>query len=265
MTTLLESPIPSVVDALRGERLARPRVDRTSAGGLRALLEDGIFDVMGTNRPASPLVIRAASLRQPPLTTDLAHSPLGRLRGVLVVELLRLLSVGVQVDDPFGDAISAWKSQTRSGELTEALARLDNEELARLATDVDAHFVTLRRALGVVPGRWLPRSTVRVSQRLGGGDVVVRDTVDLMFGTTTGKVASVTLLDVTSSPLGEGAERAMRYHALVQTLRTATVPLRTAAFSTATGELWIHDVDFDLLARSASEVIETIQVLWSSR
>jgi hypothetical protein len=90
---------------------------------------------------------------------------------------------------------------------------------------------------------------------------VLRDVVDLMVGTTTGEVASVALLDVTTSPLGEGAERVMRYHALVQTLRTSIAPLRTSMFSTATGELWSTDVNDELLQRSVADVLRSLERL----
>jgi hypothetical protein len=63
---------------------------------------------------------------------------------------------------------------------------------------------------------------------------------------------------VTTSALDEGAERVMRYHALVQTLRTSIVPLRTSMFSTATGELWSSDVDDEMLTRSLGEVLDLI-------
>jgi hypothetical protein len=69
----------------------------------------------------------------------------------------------------------------------------------------------------------------------------------------------VALLDVTTSTLDEGEERAMRYHALVQTLRTGVVPLRTSAFSTATGELWSCDVDGELLTRSVADLLEVLR------
>jgi hypothetical protein len=88
--------------------------------------------------------------------------------------------------------------------------------------------------------------------------VVLREVIDLMVGTTSGAAASVVLLDVTTSSLDEGAERVMRYHALVQTLRTSIVPLRTSMFSTATGELWSSDVDDEMLTRSLGEVLDLI-------
>ncbi len=264
MTTLLDSSPISVVDALRGDRSKRPLIDTASAAGLRSLLDDGIYEVMGAERVMTPLVVRASSLHRAS-TTDIMTSGTGRLRGVLVSQVLRLLSVGVSIDRPFDDALCAWRSEVGTNDLLEHLDRLDDDERARLATDLDAHCVTLSRALGEIPARWRPRSAARAIQRLAGGNVVLRDVVDLVIGNTTSDVASIALFDVTTSPLGEGAERTMRYHALVQTLRTSTMPLRTCTFSTATGELWVRDVDYSLLARSVDEVLSCVQELWSAR
>jgi hypothetical protein len=93
---------------------------------------------------------------------------------------------------------------------------------------------------------------------------VLRDVIDLLIGTSTSEVASIALFDVTTSPLGEGAERSMRYHALMQTLRTSVMPLRTCTFSSATGEIWIRDVDYELLARSVEDVLANIRDQWSA-
>ena len=252
--TLLLDHSPSLVEVLRGDRSARPPSDRRVASGLRSMIEDGLYGVVG-DRATEPLVVRASSLRQSFATTDLAASATSRLRGVLVNQVLRLLSVAMVVDDPFHDALAAWRAEGSRGALHEAFDQMDTDDRARLETDVNAHCVTLRRALGDVPQGWMPRSSVRAVQHLAGGSVVLRDVVDLMVGSVNRDVASVALFDVTTAPLGEGSERAMRYHALVQTLRTSTMPLRTAAFSTATGELWTQDVDFALLARSVDEVL----------
>jgi hypothetical protein len=265
MTTLLDSSPVSVVDALRGDRTKRPLIDTASAAGLRSLLDDGIYEVLGAERMTSPVVIRASSLHQRPRTTDITSSNLGTIRGVLVSQVLRLLSVGMSIDHAFDDAVCAWRGEVGSNELLEHLDRLDHDERARLATDLEAHCVTLTRALGEIPTRWQPRSAVRAVQRLAGGNVILRDVVDLVIGTTSADVASIALFDVTTSPLGEGAERTMRYHALLQTLRTSTMPLRTCTFSTATGELWVRDVDYGLLARSVDEVLSCVQERWNAR
>jgi len=258
MATCTDPSPRSVVEALRGDRRRRPRADHTSAPGLRALLEDGLYDLFDATTPAAPFIVRASSLRQPNLSTDISLSSHARVRGILVNHLLRLLSVGAALDDPFDDALRAWRLEMSSSELLDFVDRLSGDDRARLATDVTAHAVTLSRSLGPVSPHWMARSAVRATQILCNGSVVLRDVVDLMVGTTIGEVASVALFDVTTSPLGEGAERAMRYHALVQTLRSGVVPLRTSAFSTATGEMWSLDVDAELLTRSAHEVLDTL-------
>jgi hypothetical protein len=265
MTTLLDSSPLSVVDALRGDRTKRPLIDTASAAGLRSLLDDGIYEVLGGDRLAMPLVVRAATLQRTPATIDIASSVTGRLRGILVGQLLRLLSVGVSIDRPFEDAACAWRAEVGSNDLLAHLDGLDGDERARLATDLEAHFVTLSRALGAIPARWRPRSAARATQRLAGGNVLLRDVVDLVIGNATSDVASIALFDVTTSPLGEGSERTMRYHALVQTLRTSTMPLRTCIFSSATGEFWLRDVDYSLLSRSVDEVLSCVADLWSAR
>ena len=208
-----------------------------------------------------PFIVRASSLRQPNLSTDIALSSHARVRGILVNQVLRLLSVGAVLTDPFDDALRAWRLEVGSGELLDFVDGLSGDDRARLATDVTAHAVTLTRSLGPVSPHWMAASAVRATQILCNGSVVLRDVVDLMVGTTVGDVASVALFDVTTSPLGEGAERAMRYHALVQTLRSGVVPLRTSAFSTATGEMWSLDVDAELLTRSAHEVLDTLSTI----
>ena len=261
MATLTDSSPRFVVDALRGERQTRPPVDTTSAPGLRSVLEDGIFEVLGAEKPDSPL-IRSSSLRQLAQSTDISLSPHGRVRGILVNQVLRLLSVGTSVNSPFDDALQAWRLESGAGELLGYVDQLGSDERARLETDVTAHSITLIRSLGPVPSRWLPRSAVRATQQLCAGAVLLRDVIDLMVGTTANDVASVALFDVTTSPLGEGNERTMRYHALVETLRTSIVPLRTSTFSTATGEMWSLDVDTELLMRSAEEVLAAIANQW---
>jgi hypothetical protein len=265
MTTTLDSAPLSVVEALRGDRSRRPLIDIASAGGLRSLLEDGIFAIIGAKRLDAPLVVRASSLHQRFATTDLTMSSTGRIRGILIAQIIRLLSVGMSIDHAFDDAVAAWRSEVGANDLVAYFEALDSDDRARLATDVEAHSITLTRALGAIPASWMPRSNVRAVQRLAGGNVVLRDVVDLMIGTSTSEVASIALFDVTTSPLGEGAERSMRYHALMQTLRSSVMPLRTCTFSSATGEIWIRDVDYELLARSVDDVLGCIGDQWSVR
>jgi hypothetical protein len=243
MTSVLDATPLNVMDVLRGERESRPPTNASAAAGLRATLEDGIYERLGPDLRSEPIIVRASSLRQGPQVFDPTTAPLAQLRGILITQSLRLMSAGVEIDDVCAELLLAWRA----------------EELARLSTDLTAHWVTLKRSLGPLSNRWLPRTSLRAYQRLAGGNVVLRDVVDLMVGTTSGEVASVALLDVTTSPLGEGAERVMRYHALVQTLRTSIVPLRTSMFSTATGELWSIDVNDELLWRSVTDVFDALE------
>ena len=261
MTALLDTELPSVVDVLRGERGRRPQPDLTAAGGLRAQLEDGIFTITGGRRRDRAVSISTSTLLRHDAVATLASSPLGRLRGALVGELARLLCVGAPIDHPYDDALSAWRSHS-SGELVVVQENLDHDDCARLTTDVESHFTTLRRALGDQPHRFQPRSAVRMVQLLAGGDVVIRDVIDLMFGSTATHSATVVLLDVTTTPLGAQSDSTIGYHALLQTLRTSIVPLRSAIFSSATGELCVRDVDTAMLQRSVDDVLTAVEREW---
>jgi len=252
-------PAPELLcEVLRGDRSRRPRRDVHTAPGLRALLEDHVFATVGAGPREDPLVISSATLRATRRTLDLSDATMGRARGVMISTLFRLLVAQVHVDDPFADAIAAWRGERPDDELLEVLAHLDADQTARLRADVSSHFATLARGVGPIPSSWRPRTSQRALQLLGGGRVCLRDVVDLVVGTTNHEFANVALVDVTTSPLGAGAERVMRYHALLQTLRTSVVPLRTSMFSSATGELWTLDVDTELLMRAVGDVAATL-------
>jgi hypothetical protein len=259
MSSLLDASPLSVTDVLRGERTRRPLANATAAAGLRAMLEDSIYELLGPELRGTPIVVRASSFRDPAPEMNPSFSSLARVRGVLINQLLRLLSVGLDIEDAFSASLLAWRAEVGSNDVTAFVDQLDDDERARLATDVTAHGVTLARSLGPLSSRWLPRTSLRAYQRLAGGNVVLRDVVDLMVGTTTSNEASVALLDITTSPLGEVNEVVLRYHGLVQTLRTGVVPLRAATFSTSTGELWSIDVDEELLTRSVGDVVDAIE------
>jgi hypothetical protein len=257
---MLDAPPHSVMDVLRGERSTRPSANNTAAAGLRAMLEDAIFERLGPDLRPEALTVRASSLRRGPRRDD-GSATLAQVRGILINQALRLLCASVTIDDAYRDSMVAWRAETGESELTRLVDQLNDDDEARLRADVAAHWVTLKRSLGPLSNRWLPRTSLRAYQRLAGGNVVLRDVIDLMVGTTSGDAASVGPLDVTTSPLDEGAERVLRYHALVQTLRTSIVPLRTSIFSTATGELWSSDVDEEMLSRALREVIDVIGAL----
>jgi hypothetical protein len=250
---------PTVTEVMRGDRLHRPVADRTVAAGLRAELEDQLFRVLGT-QPRDVITVRASDLRHNSHVSSLASAPFGRLRGVLVGQLVRLLSVGHQFDDPYLDSVTAWLASGETGALADAFAQLDNEERARLATDVTAHAVTLSRRLGPINPQWRPRSAVRTLARLVAGTVLVRDQLDLVVGSTLTEHASVALFDVTTSPFGPDHERVLRFHALAHTLSCSVAPLRVVSLSSATDELWALEVDDALLRRAVEELVDVVTV-----
>ena len=262
MTILAPDSPYSAIEALRGDTTSRPLSDSASASGLRAHIEDGIYSIMGKASPITPLIIRASSLRQKHQVSEIQLASLSQIRGILITHVLRLLSVGFEITDPFNDALSAWRCELSGSELVRYFNGLDKEQVARLEADVNAHSSTLKRSLGKISATWMPRSCVRASQRFAGGHVLLFDVIDLTVGTTTSEHASVALFDVTTSPLDKAAERTMRYHALLQTLKTSVVPLRTSIFSSATGEMWTSNVDNESLSRSANEVLSVLSDMW---
>jgi hypothetical protein len=194
--------------------------------------------------------------------SELSDSSLSRARGVLISTLFRLVVAHVHVDDPFEDALSAWRAE-RPGELVDFIDHLEHDQRARLRADVQGHFSTLLAGLGPIPSNWLPRTSQRARQLLGGGSVELRDVVDLVVGSIHAESSQVALVDITTSPLGSGAERVVRYHAMMQTLRTGVAPLRSSIFSSATGEIWTFDVDAELLMRGVEDVARTFDHLRS--
>lgn len=234
------APAMTILDVLRGDPSARPATDETTPLALRARLESAV----GPREEA--LIVRA-----PRGEGGLAASA-GRLRGILVHELVRLAAAGYDWRNPAVDALAAWRANGPRG-FVEDLKRFEPDERAALRADVEAHAVVLRRTLGSLPPSWMPRSALRSRVALAGGHLLLVDVVDLMAGIV-GAHASVALVDVTSSPLGADAEDRIAYHALVQTLRTSRVPLASALVSTATGDVLSRFVDDDLLERAIAYV-----------
>lgn len=255
---LIPTTVALLADVVRGDRSRRPPRDDASAAGLRALLEDHFFELLGPQLRATPLILSSANLRGTGSARELGDSTLSHARGMIISTVFRLLVAQVHVEDPFDDAVAAWRGDRPRDPLLDAVLHLDPDQSARLRADVGAHYRVLLSGLGPIPSGWLPRTSLRARQLLAGGNVQLRDVFDLIVGSNRDAVANVALVDITTSPLGAGAERAMRYHALVQTLRSGVVPLRTVAFSSATGEFWALDVDHTLLVRAVGDLVDLV-------
>ncbi len=253
MTTAVLAPTDDLVAALRGTAALRPDVDRGLAGGLRAWLEDGLFERLGDVGPA-PVVVTSRSVADLP-TSERSSA---RLRGALVASLLRLHVAGCPLEDPYAAAVAATCASGRDGDLAVALAELDADEAARLAAEVAAHHAVLSERLGSLPARWSPRCGARLAIPLAGGAVVLRGTVDLALGAPGGSRACVCLLDVTTSRHVDGTATALSYLALLETLRAGEPPLRVASLSTATGEARVCDVTPVLLAGAVEAVLGSL-------
>jgi hypothetical protein len=242
-----------LVGALRGSAALRPVVDRGLAGGLRAWLDDGVFELLGvpgacTVRLSTRDVVGAPS----------SAGPTAMLRGALVAQLLRLHVAGVVTEDPFGAASLALAASGRDDDLVAVLDELDDDMRARLAAEIASHGAVLSDRLPAVPSRWSPRLGVRQQVRIAGGGVVLRGLVDLSLGEPGGATACVCLVDVTTSLLEERHALALAYLALLETLRTGEPPLRVAALSTADGGSLVCDVDAALLAGGVDAVLRAI-------
>ena len=236
--------------ALRGTPETRPLRDDVTAAGLRAELADLVFACGATTD--HPLVVRSASLRSD--LTMASASAFARLRGLYVTAALRLIVNGSAPRNPFQELTVAFERLGGQSDVATMLAALTGEDRARLDAELRAHVSILTRELGTIAPSWRPRTMVRSAVLVAGGALELRDQVDVMVGTHTSPVASLALLDVTTSPLGPEAERVMRYHALVSTLRTGSLPLRTAMLSSATGERWTVDVTPELLQRAVADI-----------
>lgn len=237
-------------DGRRFATTTRPAVD-----GLRSQLADGLYLIFGPTVPVAPLVVRASSFR----TEDtMAYTPYGRMRGALLTQTLRLQMVNYTSHDPFSDAVAAWRASEGASELVDYFDAIDDDERARLATDVAAHAVVLQQRIGEIPTQWRPRTAMRARVRLGNGQVELRDHVDLAIGSVSAGTGNA-LIDITSSVLDDNLERALRFHALVESLRAGIAPRFVAALSTATGDVWRMVVDTDLLQRAVGELLVAVQ------
>jgi hypothetical protein len=259
VTATLLAASDDLVDALRGRAMVRPAADRGIAGGLRAWLDDGVFERLGVPQPGAVRITANDVAGAPP---DAGVVPL--LRGALVAQLVRLRVAGVAWSSGFESARLALVASGRD-DLVTRLEALDDDERARLATDVDAHAEVLVARLPVPPPRWSPRCGVRERVRVGGGAVELRGTVDVVLGSPGGPTTCVCLLDVTTAPLGERHERTLGFLALLETLRSGEPPLRVAVLSTADGTAVVRDVDATLLADAVGAVLEALGSVGSAR
>ncbi|CAB4866182.1 unannotated protein [freshwater metagenome] len=263
MTTTAAPPMMTLIDSLRDARRTATSEIALDSAGIRSALADGLYSLLGEAQPTTPYVIRPSSFRHE--LAPSSYTPFGRMRGALITQLMRLIAIDFPINNIFTDAVAAWRASEGASELVEAFAGLDDDERARLATEVVAHGVVLQQRLGTPPSAWLPRTAVRSAIRLGGGGVILRDHIDLVIGSANGMGSGVALVDITTATLDESMEKALRFHAVVETLKSGLAPRFVATLSTATGQLWRLNVDNELLNRGVGEILSTLDALVARR
>ena len=239
-----------LLSQLRGDRSKRPPVDRGLAGGLRAWLEDELSggDVLQQQTPLylSPRSATSAGLRSVPGPEVLVRAG---LVGALVAQRVLL----GEVDHAMDDALAALEAEEDA--LAEHVHSLEPDSFAQLAAEVTAHDAVLARSLRMVPGSWLPRCHQRLSVSLNGGTILLSAQPSLVLGPPAREVATVCLLEVTTSVSDETTTRRLGVLALLQTLRSMAAPLRVASLSTATGDQTVLEVTDGLLVDAVADVI----------
>ncbi len=243
---------PGLLEALRGNREERPLVDRGLAGGLRAWLDDELAVLLSSLE--LPMMLTPRSV-----TTEGLYpvpGPLVLARAALVGALVTQRTLVGEVTHPMDDALGALESD--EPELATQIHELDPDAFAQLAAEVAAHDAVLARRLGLIPGTWLPRTNERLSVALCGGDVVLSAQATLVLGPPALEVASVCLLEVTTSVPDEATERRLSVLALLETLRSGAAPLRVASLSTATGETLVVEGTDQVLTAGLRRVVDAV-------
>lgn len=258
MTSTLDSTA-TVLQALRGNRADRPAPRLGDAQILRNALEESLYSIVGPQHFFNPLVLRAQDFRF--VERDFAEYDysFARVRGILMHQALRLLSVGYSFNNPFEELVASWRCEVGEHDLLNFVDHLDSEDRAKLSTDIAAHTAALRHGIGVFGSSWALRTNVRVANLLCGGAVALRDTIDLSINTSDSKDGATVLLDITTAPLDDSSATTLRFHALNQTLRSGVTPLRAAMLSTATGEQLVLDVNAELLTQAVADLLEVAE------
>jgi len=246
-----------ILETLRGQRTNRPTTDLTLAGGLRSWLEDDLSPLTVDLSPSEPMFLSPRGIVAPQLAAVPGLQALAR--SALVSALLAQRVVLGEVAHPMDDALAALESDPARAELVETIHSLDADGFAHLAAEVAAHHAVLARQLGSIPPTWFPRVNSRLSTALAGGRVVLGAVASLIVGPPAGAVASVCLLDVTTSTLESTTPTRLGVLALIELLRSGAAPLRVGALSTATGEQLVLEVTDQLLVDAVGDVVAAVR------
>lgn len=259
-----------LLEHLRAPNVSRPRVDAGLAGGLRAWLEDEVaalaprprrgrlvvHDALATGALAT--VSEGAGAGRPRVVAGRSSERIaGRIAERIARMIFRLVVTDGAPLHPFEDALAALAVCEGGPELLEAVRLLPSP--ARAALRIAAHTCAATTAAQWrrAPAAWLPRTGERRRVALGGGDVVLRATADLVLGRPAARTASVCLVRVrtdgaTTSAVGD--VRALRFLALLETVCSGAAPLRVASYRPASGTLVCEEVTDTFLTEAVGDV-----------
>lgn len=268
---------PEAVDLLghlRSPDISRPKVDAGLAGGLRAWLEDEaatrqrrgrlvVHDALsagGLGTAALGSAREEGGVRRP----DMAA---GRTVEQIAEQVARMIFRLVVTDraplHPFEDALAALAVCEGGPALLEVVRRLPSSVRAELRASAHACATTTSEQWRRVPAAWLPRTGERLRATLGGGDVVLRATADLVLGRPSAGTASVCVVRVRVRDAGSARStaadadcdaRGLRFLALLETVRSGAAPLRVATYRPASGTLLWEEVTDTLLTAAVGDV-----------
>lgn len=225
---------------LRGDRTRRPAIDPGLAGGLRAWLQDALYEAEAGPVLATPFQFGFATPASP-------RSPVARLMGQLTTTLFVQRFTMPDATDPVEAAATQLRGHGLDEALDALLASSDRAYAAQLAAD-------LRRRWPELPASWFPRFRNPIAVELSGGDLRLYACPTLTLGPPARGQASVALVQTVCGPILEGHRRGGRLLALAETLRSGAMPFQVVTTSVDTGEVEAMAVSERLLAEATREL-----------
>lgn len=225
---------------LRGDRTSRPWVDPGLAGGLRAWLQDALYEAGGEPVLATPFQFGFATPVSP-------RTPVARLMGQLTTTLFVQRFTLPDAKDPVAAAAAQLRGHGLDEALDELLASDDRAYAVQLALD-------LRRRWPELPAAWFPRFRNPLAVELSGGDLRLYACPTLTLGPPARERASVAMVQTVCGPILEGHRRGGRLLALAETLRSGAIPFQVVTASLDTGEVETLAVSERLVAQATREL-----------
>lgn len=229
---------------LRGDRSSRPRIDPGLAGGLRAWLQDALYEAGGEPVLATPFQFGFATPVSP-------RTPVARLMGQLTTTLFVQRFTMPDASDPVEAAAAQLRGRALDEPLDALLASEDRAYVIELAAD-------LRRRWPELPAAWFPRFRDPIAVELSGGDLRIYACPTLTLGTAAGTHASVALVQTVCGPILEGHRRGGHLLALAETLRSGAIPFQVVTASVDTGEVEALPVSEQLVANATRTLVAGI-------